>query len=80
MQTRLLEANASRSPENVSVGRLENQEAQLRNGLSPEAVAMMTAEAIGTDEFWLFPNRDLEDRIDTRMADMKKSFRPVVNG
>lgn len=80
VQTRLLEANASRSPENVSVGRLENQEAQLRNGLSPEAVAMMTAEAIGTDEFWLFPNRDLEDRIDTRMADMKKSFRPVVNG
>lgn len=80
VRTRLLEANASRSPDDVFVSRLEIQEGLLRNGLPPEEVAIMTADAIGTQEFWLFPNRDLEDRIDTRMADMKKSFRSAATG
>lgn len=80
VRTRLLEANASRSPAQVSVGRLEVQEDLLRNGLAPEEVAMMAVDAIGTESFWLFPNRDLEDRIDTRTADMKESFRSAATG
>ena len=80
VRTQLLEANASRSPGQISVDRLEFQEELLRNGLDPEAVANMVADAIGTARFWLFPNRDLEDRIDTRAADMKESFRSPAMG
>lgn len=80
VRTELLKANASRSPEGVTVGRLEIQEELLRNGLPPENVAVMAADAIGTQAFWLFPNRDLEDRIDTRTADMKESFRSAAAG
>lgn len=80
VRTQLLQANARRSPERVSVGRLEFQKELLRNGLPPEDVAVIAADAIGTDTFWLFPNRDLEDRIDTRTADMKASFRPAATG
>ena len=76
----MLEANASRSPGQISVDRLEFQEELLRNGLDPEAVANMVADAIGTARFWLFPNRDLEDRIDRRAADMKESFRSHAMG
>ena len=50
VRSRVLQANASRSPDNSSV-------------------------AIGTERFRLSPNRDLGDWIDTRVADMKKSFR-----
>ena len=80
VRTQLLEANASRSPGQISVDRLEFQEELLRNGLDPEEVASMVADAIGTERFWLFPNRDLEDRIDTRAADMKESFRSPAMG
>lgn len=80
VRTRFLEANASRSPDTVSVGRLEIQEQLLRNGIPPEDVAIMAADAIGTQSFWLFPHRDLEHRIDTRTADMKESFRSAAAG
>lgn len=80
VRTSLLEANAARAPAQLSTGdRMETMEEVLRNGIDPAEVATLVADAIGTERFWLFPNRDLEDRIDTRAADMKKAFHTLAS-
>lgn len=75
VNTALLEQNAARAPAKLALSeRAEHLVELLRGGLDPAEVATLVADAIGTDQFWLFPNRDLEDRIDKRAADMKASF------
>ena len=75
VNTALLERNAARAPAELAMGeQAEHLVELLRGGLDPAEVATLVADAVGTERFWLFPNRDLEDRIDTRAADMKSSF------
>ncbi|AOH85878.1 hypothetical protein AWL63_19875 [Sphingomonas panacis] len=72
VSTRLVEANASRTPSGLDVG--ESSEVvidMLRQGRDPADVAVMAADALGTDRFWLFSHPELEHRIDTRTAEMK---------
>lgn len=75
VNTALLQANAARAPADLTMGeRSEHLLELLRGGIDPAEVATMVADAVGTDRFWLFPNRDLKDRIDTRAEDMRSSF------
>ena len=50
------------------------QAAAIRNGKDPEVVARQTADALGTDEFWIFTHPELEHRIDSRNAEMKAAL------
>lgn len=75
VQTRLIEANAERAPEGLRVGAKEvGQADKLRDGLDPAVVGRQVADALGTDRFWLFTHPQLEDRIDTRTAEMKQAL------
>lgn len=75
VNTALLEANAARAPAELAMGeQAAHMREMLRGGIDPAEVASLVADALGTDRFWLFPNRDLKDRIDTRADDMKSSF------
>lgn len=71
VQTSLLEANVSRAPSGVEIDKREDLIHMLQRGKDPAAVGRQVADALGTDQFWLFTHPELEHRIDTRNAEMK---------
>lgn len=75
VRTRLVEANASRTPNGLNVGESSDVVIDmLRQGRDPADVAVIAADALGTDRFWLFSHPELEHRIDTRTAEMKAAL------
>jgi len=75
VQTRLIEANAGRAPAGLGIGAKEAGQAdRLRDGLDPAEVGRQVADALGTDRFWLFTHPELEHRIDTRTAELKRAL------
>ncbi|MEP6868734.1 MAG: SDR family oxidoreductase [Novosphingobium sp.] len=71
VQTSLLEANVGRAPSGVEIEEREDLIQMLQQGLDPAAVGRQVADALGTNQFWLFTHPELEHRIDTRNAEMK---------
>ena len=75
VKTKLVESNVSRAPSGVSqVGNLDVFIDMLRNGKDPSLVAKQTADALGTDRFWLFTHPEMEYRITNRFAEMKAAL------
>ncbi|MEP7222962.1 MAG: SDR family oxidoreductase [Novosphingobium sp.] len=77
VRTNIIDGNAERTPDSLRT--LDNSTMNamsewVRNGLDPEVVARQAANALGTDEFWLFTHPELEHRMDSRNADMKSAL------
>jgi len=78
VKSNLIDGNAARAPETFPSRDMAAQAAAIRNGKDPEVVARQTADALGTDEFWIFTHPELEHRIDTRTAAMKAALRRAL--
>lgn len=74
VRTNIIEGNLERAPSGVPMADMSSQAAFVRSGLAPEVVAHLTAEALGTDQFWIFTHPELENRIITRNAEMEKAL------
>lgn len=74
VRTNIIEGNLERAPSGVPMSDMSSQAAHVRNGLAPEVVARLTAEALGTDQFWIFTHPELENRMITRNAEMEKAI------
>lgn len=75
VRTPLLEANSSRAPEGKPVGAdIHKLGEMLRNGLDPAEVGTLAANALGTDQFWLFTHPELEHRLEARFEEMKAAL------
>lgn len=74
VRTNIIERNAARTPPDVPIQDLSGQAAWVRAGLPPEAVARLTADALGTDQFWIFTHPDLEHRMISRNEEMKRDL------
>lgn len=71
VHTNLLQANVGRAPSGVEIEQRDDLIHLLQQGKDPAAVGKQVAEALGTDQFWLFTHPELEHRIDSRTAEMK---------
>jgi len=74
VRTNIIEGNVERAPPNVPIPDMSSQAAFVRSGLAPEVVARLTAEALGTDQFWIFTHPDLASRMIARNAEMEKAL------
>lgn len=74
VKSNLIVANAERAPENFPSNDMSVQAAAIANGKDPEVVARQTADALGTDEFWIFTHPELEQRLTARNAEMKAAL------
>ena len=74
VRTNIIEGNAGRTPSGVPSQDMSNQAAFVSSGLAPEVVARQTADALGTDQFWIFTHPDLEQRMISRNAEMKQAI------
>ncbi|MEP7222750.1 MAG: SDR family oxidoreductase [Novosphingobium sp.] len=71
VHTNLIQANVGRAPSGVEIDQRDDLIHMLQQGKDPAAVGRQVADALGTDQFWLFTHPELEHRIDTRTAEMK---------
>ena len=74
VKTNIIDGNAARAPAKFPSSDMAAQAAAIRNGKDPEVVARQTADALGTDEFWIFTHPELEHRLDSRNAEMKAAL------
>lgn len=74
VRTNIIEGNAERAPPNVPIPDMSSQAAFVRSGLAPEVVARLTADALGTEQFWIFTHPDLANRMISRNAEMEQAL------
>jgi NAD(P)-dependent dehydrogenase (short-subunit alcohol dehydrogenase family) len=74
VKSNLITGNAERAPEKFPSRDMTAHAAAIANGKDPEVVARQAADALGTDEFWIFTHPELEHRMITRNAEMKAAL------
>lgn len=71
VSTALVDANDARAPANVAIGDHEpDLVVRIRAGLDPAQVGRQVADALGTDNFWLFTHPELGANVRARSAEI----------